>query len=274
MSYLTALLTVREPINAWSHGLWFVLSLPATFLLWRRCDGDRAKQFSLLVFGVSLAICYAGSMLFHAVRLPKLWIDRFDALDHVGIFILIAGTYTPVAWNLLDGRFRWGTLTAVWLASALGSLLFVACGGFSMFWSTCFYMAMGWGSTICYVEMARTLSHRTLFPLLFGGILYTAGAVINLTGWPVFWPSVMGTHELFHLFVMAGSLCHFWFMLDVVVPSIDAAPACARPEAGSLVDATRRAPAADRFPDPSTAKGYSQPRFLHASPHWGRGQGD
>jgi hemolysin III len=227
-------------------------------LLWRRCEGDRAKRLSLLVFGVSLALCYAGSTMFHAVRLPRIWIDRFDEFDHIGIFILIAGSYTPVAWNLLNGRFKWGTLATAWLLSALGAALFLICGVFSMFWSTCFYLIMGWGATLCYVEMSRALSHRTLFPLLLGGILYTVGAVINLARWPVFWRGVFGEHELFHLFVMAGSLAHFWFMLRVVAPTAEAAGAAIRAQAST---------------EAALAKGYCQPLFLHASPNWRREDG-
>jgi hemolysin III len=222
MSSLIALLDFREPMNAWSHGLWLLLSIPATVILWRRCEGDGAKRLSLLIFGVSLAICYAGSTLFHAVRLPSPWIDRFDELDHIGIFILIAGSYTPIAWNQLRGPLRWWTLASAWLVSALGTLLLLICGVFSMFWSTFFYIAMGWGALVCYSQMARFLSHRTLLPLLLGGVVYTLGAVINLAQWPVLWPGVVGAHELFHLLVMAGSLLHFWFMLSVVAPTADA----------------------------------------------------
>jgi len=216
MSFLVSLFEFREPVNAWSHALWLMLSLPATMLLLRRCRGDRARRLSLLVFGMSLAICYAGSTLFHAVRLSPSWIVWFDQLDHIGIFILIAGSYTPVAWNLLQGYFKWGTLVGAWFFSAVGTALLLTCGVFSMFWSTCFYIALGWGAGLFYVELSRTRSQRMLFPLLLGGIFYTVGAIINLAGWPVFRPGVFGAHELFHLFVMAGSLSHFRFMYEVI----------------------------------------------------------
>jgi hemolysin III len=279
MSFVLAALNFREPINAWSHCLWLLLSIPATMFLCRRCEGDRAKRLSLLVFGLSLAACYAGSTLFHAARVSRAWIDRFDELDHIGIFILIAGSYTPVAWNLLNGRSRWATLSAAWLLSALGTTLLLICGVFTMFWSTCFYLVLGWGATICYIEMARTLSHRTLFPLLFGGILYTAGAVINLVHWPVLWPGVFGEHELFHLFVMAGSLAHFWFMLNVVAPTaggVGAAPITpvAPGAASRILSAGSATSGRDSSSDLSIPKGYSQPLFLHASPQWGHESGD
>jgi len=251
-----ALLDFREPVNAWSHGLWLLLSIPATWVLWSRCEGDRAKRLSLLIFGLSLSVCYAGSTLFHAVRLPEIWISRFDELDHVGIFVLIAGSYTPVAWNHLQGRLRWGTLASVWLLCVLGSAFLLSWGVFSMFWSTCFYMAMGWGAIICYIEMTRKLSHRALFPLLLGGFLYTTGAVINLVHWPILRPGVFAEHELFHLFVMAGSLAHFWFMLNVVAPG-------RRATAAREWSVTRTEPV--RLPG-----GGCQPLFLLNPAHWDR----
>jgi hemolysin III len=279
MSFLVALSQFREPVNAWSHGLWLVLSVPATMLLWRRCVGDPAKRLSLLVFGLSLAFCYAGSTLFHAVRLPSIWISWFDKLDHVGIFVLIAGSYTPMAWNNLQGRMKWVTLASAWSLSALGTGLLLTIGVFPTLWSTCFYLAMGWGAAFCYLEMARILSHRALLPLLLGGILYSVGAVINLSQWPVLWPGVFGAHELFHLFVMAGSLAHFWFMLSVIAPASCCAATAARgqrePEVTFLdtLASGHGATALETIPNPCDLKGHCPPMYLHISPDWGRENG-
>jgi hemolysin III len=217
MSILVAFFQFREPVNAWSHALWLLLSVPATMVLLRRCPGnDRARRLTLLVFGVSLAVCYAGSTVFHAARVSERWIARFDELDHIGIFVLIAGSYTPVSWNLLQGRLKWGTLAAAWFFSALGTALLLTCGVFSMFWSTCWYVGLGWGAAIGYIELSRARPQREIFLLLLGGVLYTVGAIINLANWPVLSPGVFGAHELFHLFVMAGSLAHFLFMHGVI----------------------------------------------------------
>ncbi|MFO0957675.1 MAG: hemolysin III family protein [Isosphaeraceae bacterium] len=79
-------------------------------------------------------------------------------------------------------------------------------------------MAMGWGSVVCYSELARAASRRVLRPLVEGGAYYSIGAIINLAGWPRPWPGVVGSHELFHLLVIAGSMAHFRLMLDVVIP--------------------------------------------------------
>lgn len=174
---------------------------------------------SFLVFGLSLACCYAGSALFHGVHAEsRAGLDVYDRLDHIGIFLLIAGSYTPIAWNMLQPRWKYGVLVSAWGVAAVGSMLYLSIGVLPPAVGTAIYLAMGWGAIFCYIELARFLSHRRLFPLVFGGVLYTVGAVFNLLRWPIIWPGVFGYHELFHVFVMAGSLTHYVFMLKVVLP--------------------------------------------------------
>ncbi len=220
-----SILELREPFSAWSHAIWLILSFPATVILWRRCGEDRAKRLSLVVFGLSLSACYLGSALYHGVRVDKNRIDFLDRLDHVGIHLLIAGSYTPVAWNLLQRRWRWGTLAAVWTNTLLSSVLLLANIRLPRSLATCEYLALGWGALFCYYEIARTHPDRSLRTLIVGGVFYSIGALLNLMHWPVIWPGVVGSHEVFHLWVMAGSFAHFWFMLTVVVPI-----ACAKRE--------------------------------------------
>jgi hemolysin III len=246
------LLDLREPVNAWSHGAGMVLALPVTWMLWNRCLAinpcatsplcgaltscsgggrrcraarqQRLKALSLLVFGITLTFCYAASAMFHAVPYHGDVLGRFQRLDHVGIYLLIAGTYTPVAWSLLRGAWLWGTLTTVWTISATCAAR-VWCGGLLPIWmSTLVYLTMGWGSLICYRELARTYSHRTLLPLPLGGLFYSVGAVINLARWPVLSPGLFAAHELFHFLVIAGSACHIFFMVKVVIPATGLRP--------------------------------------------------
>ena len=240
---MTQLLNFREPFSAWSHGIWLLASLPATVVLWRSCGGGRARRISFLIFGLSLAACALGSTLYHGVRLDVGWLDFFERMDHVGIHLLIAGSYTPLAWNLLRGPWRWGTLTAVWTATVLGCGLLLANVRLPAPLRTCEYLAMGWGALLCYFEMARVISHRAMRPLVVGGVLYSVGAVLNLFQTPVLWPGVFGSHEMFHLWVMAGSLSHFWFMLTAVVPFAYATGAGADPRPVPVWDAERRSPA-------------------------------
>lgn len=212
-------LDFREPISAWSHALWLVLSLPATILLWRRCGDSLGRRISFLVFGLSLALCYLGSAAFHGVRGSKADLDMYDRFDHVGIFLLIAGSYTPIAWNLMCVSWRRWVLGLAWGTAAVGSLLYLGIGVLPPTVGTAIYLGMGWGAIFCFIELARRMSTRRLFPLLLGGVLYTVGAVINLAHWPALWPGVFGSHELFHILVMAGSLSHYLFMLNVVIPA-------------------------------------------------------
>jgi hemolysin III len=214
------LLHPREPINTWSHGLWLLIALPGLVLLWRCSRGDRAKQLSLLIYGLTLVFCSACSMLYHGVRLPGERIRTFALLDDVGIYMLIAGTYTPIAWTFLRRYWRRGTLGLVWFWAALGITIRLSCEALPPWLSTGFYLGMGWGAVFCYFEVARRLSHRALLPIIAGGMLYSLGAVFNLLHMPVLWPGVFQSHELFHVFVVAGSLLHFHFMLTVVGPSV------------------------------------------------------
>src|SRR6266446_1669406 len=117
----------REPVSAWTHCAGLVLALPGTLVLWLRSDGDLGKRLSVLVYGLSLIFCYAASTLYHSVRLPADRVDVFARLDSVGIFSLIAGSYTPLAWNLMRGRWRWWTLTAVW-GTATVAIALIATG--------------------------------------------------------------------------------------------------------------------------------------------------
>jgi hemolysin III len=223
------LIPFREPFSAYSHGLWLVLSVPATLILLQRSGRDSAKRLSFLIFGLSLSACYLSSMLYHGVRLEKSGIELFDRLDHVGIHLLIAGSYTPLAWNLMQGRWRWGTLIAVWSTTLISSGLLLASVRLSLPMATCEYLALGWAGVLCYFQVSRVVSHKALRPLVAGGICYSVGAVLNLMRWPVLWPGVFSSHDVFHLWVMAGSLAHVWFMYSAVVP----VTATTEPEPGS-----------------------------------------
>ncbi len=208
----------REPANAWTHFAGLMLALPGVAILWRRSGAEPGKRISLLIYGLCLIACYSASTLYHGVRLPEDRLGPFIRLDSVGIFALIAGTYTPIAWNLLRGRWRAWTLAIVW-GVALSSIVLIASGRrFSPVAGTCVYLGMGWGVVVCYARLARVVSHRALLPIVLGGLSYSVGAVLNLLNRPVLWKGVFEAHALFHLFVIAGSLAHYWFIFKVVVP--------------------------------------------------------
>ena len=211
-------LAFREPASAWTHFAGLMLALPGALLLLRRSAGEPGKRLSLLVYGLSLIFCYAASTLYHGVRGTSEQIQVFVRLDSIGIFALIAGSYTPLAWNLMRGAWRTGTLLTVW-GTALTAIALIASGRrFSGALGTSVYLGMGWGVVVCYARIARVVSHRAMLPVVLGGLFYSLGAVLNVLRWPALWPGVFGVHDLFHLFVIAGSLAHYWFILEVVVP--------------------------------------------------------
>jgi hemolysin III len=208
-------LVVREPVSAWTHFAWMVLSIPATWVLWHLTRGSALKRTSVLIFGFTLTFCYAGSFLFHSV--PPSLARPFNTMDHIGIYLLIAGTVTPIALVVLRGRWRIGLLAGIWAMAAGGIILRLAMP-LPISVLTVLYVLMGWVGCATWFELTRHLSPARIRPLWVGGLIYTAGAVLNGLHWPDFYPGVLGSHEVFHLFVMAGSACHYWFILHAVVP--------------------------------------------------------
>lgn len=216
-------LAPHDPVSAWTHGLWMLVALPAGALLVWKSRGDAARLIGTAVFAVSLVVCFGSSGFYHAAP-PGPARDALHLLDYLGIYLLIAGTVTPIAVVALRGWWRRWLLAQVWLLAVVGGMLRATVPLPQAFW-TGLFLAMGWVGVATYFELARRFSHRALGPLWLGGLLYSVGAAINLAGWPDLWPGMVGPHELFHLFVMAGSASHYYFMLAVVTPYRPAAPA-------------------------------------------------
>ena len=219
-------LDFREPVSAWSHCAGLMLALPGTLLLWRRSAGDRGKRLAVLVYGLSLAFCYSASTLYPwRPSCPAARIAAFARLDGVGIFALIAGTLYP-AGVVPDAR----PMAAMDPGGRLGrgdDGHDLDCGwppASHLCWRPVF--TWGWGGvpSSAIAEIAQVVTHRALVPILVGGLSYSVGAVLNLLHWPALWPGVFGAHELFHLFVLAGSLAHYLFILKVVVPFVHGPP--------------------------------------------------
>ena len=200
------------------HQYAFYVAVVAGIVLVAFSDSGR-ELVATWIYAAALAAMFGVSALYHRVtwRSPRVrkWMRR---LDHSTILLLIAGTYTPLAWILLRGRWRSVTLASVWAITAVATALLAAGGPLSQAWMTGLYLGMGWGVVACYGELARAVSHRGLALLVAGGVSYSVGAVLNATHWPTPWPGVVGPHELFHLFTLGGSACHYAFVLRVAVP--------------------------------------------------------
>ena len=133
-------------------------------------------------------------------------LERLTQFDHASIYLLIAGSYTPFTYTLLDGWWRWGILIAVWTVGIIGVILKL---GFNMYGhiSTVFYVLMGWIAVIGIPQFIQT-NVQAMWLIALGGVIYTIGAVIFAIGKPNFHRH-FGHHEIWHLFVMAGTACHF-----------------------------------------------------------------
>jgi hemolysin III len=208
----------REPVSTGTHGLGFLLAWPAFWILWSRSRGQPLKQLAFVLFGFGMAACYLGSTLYHGVKLPPEQIAIFHMLDYIGIYLLIAGSISPVCLVLLRGRWRWTMFTAVWLVAAIGIGLQIFCWYLPTLVAVGLYLALGWSVILAFFELARVVSYRALHLAILGGVFYSVGAAFHVTGWPVLVPGIFGSHELFHVLVLCGTTCHFLFMLLVVAP--------------------------------------------------------
>lgn len=208
----------RDPVSTWTHLIWMLLAVPGTVVLWQRSRGDRPKQIALAVFGLSTINCFGSSALFHGLHLTETQLHLYLMLDYVGIYVLIAGSCTPIIFTLIQGWWKWTLLGTIWLAALAGSASRIFELPMPPVLSTILYLVMGWGLFSCYPSLAKALSHRGLRLLVLGGVFYSLGALAYVTGWPAPWPGVVGAHEVLHLCDMAGSLSHFGFMIWYVAP--------------------------------------------------------
>ena len=209
-------ITIREPGSALTHFIAMPLALCAAVpLLVRAAVHSGVKSLTAMtVFMISMVLLYAASTIYHSVNCSGRVLRIFRKMDHMMIFILIAGTYTPVCLLTLPKPSGLMLLAAVWGIALVGIFI-------KGFWITCpkwfssvLYIAMGWSCLSVLGQLFSLLPLHAFLWLLAGGLIYTAGGIIYALRLPLFDARhpMFGLHEIFHLFVMAGSLCHFVFM--------------------------------------------------------------
>lgn len=206
-------LTIREPGSAITHFIACLMAAIAALPLIHKAQ-NRAAMFALTVFMVSMVLLYGASTLYHSVNVTDKVLRVFRKIDHMMIFVLIAGSYTPVCLIVLGGKMGYFLLTLVWGVAFIGMLikaLWITC---PKWFSSVIYIAMGWLCLLVFGTLWGTLPHAAFGWLLAGGIIYTIGGIIYVLKLPVFnsLHKYFGSHEIFHLFVMGGSICHFIFM--------------------------------------------------------------
>jgi hemolysin III len=213
---------LREPINGLTHlagGL--LASVGLGVLLATAASAGRVDQLVAFgVFGLSLIALYTASTLYHLLPLSPDGIARLRRVDHMMIFVLIAGTYTPFCLLALDDGWRAGLLILIWSLALCGILLKLLWMGASRWLSVALYLGMGWVALIAAPALFRSVPTGGMAWVLGGGLVYSAGALVYGLRRPNLLPGVFGYHEVWHLFVMAGSACHFWAVLHYVAPLV------------------------------------------------------
>jgi hemolysin III len=208
----------KDPASCYSHLLGVALSITGLVMLLVESQGDPWRVVGFSIYGASLILLYSASTIYHWQALPPRGEDILKRLDHVAIFVLIAGTYTPVCLVTLRGGWGWSVLGVVWGLALLGLVLKLFFQHLPRWPSTVLYVGMGWMAVVAVVPLVQSLPVSGLMWLVAGGVLYTLGAVIYAVKWPDPAPRVFGFHEVFHVFVLAGSITHFVFMMRYVLP--------------------------------------------------------
>ena len=213
-------LRIKDPGSAITHFIAMVLAILAAtpLLLKAHRDGGGMTATALAVFIASMILLYGASTIYHTLDIAPKVNKLLRKADHMMIFILIAGTYTPVCMVVLGDRTGWWLLALVWSIAILGILI-------KAFWITCpkwfssvLYIAMGWVCILAFGKIINALPAPAFGWLLAGGIIYTIGGIIYALKLPLFNSrhQGFGSHEIFHLFVMGGSFCHYVMMYQFV----------------------------------------------------------
>lgn len=213
-------ITIREPGSAITHFIAMMLTVfAAAPLLVKSALSDTANMLpAMTIFILSMVLLYGASATYHSLNIGGRALRIFRKVDHMMIFVLIAGSYTPVCLIVLGGRMGYTLFAVVWGIAIVGMLLKACWVTCPKWFSSIIYIAMGWVCVFVFGPLWNTLPHNAFLWLLAGGIIYTIGGVIYALKLPLFniRHTFFGSHEIFHLFVMGGSLCHFIFMYHYV----------------------------------------------------------
>ncbi|NND04708.1 MAG: hemolysin III [Acidimicrobiia bacterium] len=208
---------MQHPVRGFLHGSAAIAAVVGGIALVLRASTVGGK-IAAGVFGLGMVALYTTSSLYHSVPWREIWNGRMRRLDHSMIFVLIAATYTPIAWLVLEGNLRFVTLGVAWGIAAIG----IGQQGFfpreESNFSIALMTTMGWLSLFIMIPIARRAGMAAVVLMALGGILYTVGMVFLVTNRPKLWPRVFSYHELFHVLVVTATTMHFIVAWRYVVP--------------------------------------------------------
>ncbi|MDQ5852543.1 MAG: hemolysin III family protein [Chloroflexota bacterium] len=208
----------KPRLRGWFHAGAAVAAIVTTSALLLQAQDDTLRFFSLLVFGLSMIELYVVSAIYHIGSWQGRRYQVLRAIDHANIFVLIAGTYTPICVNVLSGWLRITVLVAIWSLVVAGVICAVLTLRLPRWISTALYIAMGWIALGTMPWLISLLPWQAIALLVAGGVLYTIGAVVYALRRPNPLPHIFGFHEIFHLFTIAGGAAFVIVIWVWVVP--------------------------------------------------------
>ncbi len=202
---------IKEPVNALTHLAGALLSAAALgwMIVKGVSNGSTLQVVSAVIFGLSLIALYTASTVYHWVPSSEKLHAILRRVDHSMIYILIAGTYTPVCLIALKGTLGWTLFTVVWALAILGIIMKLVWFSAPRWLYTSFYLILGWMAIFFIVPLYNSLPFQGFMWLIIGGLSYSVGSVIYALKPKRMQFSVFGFHEIFHLFVLGGSLSHY-----------------------------------------------------------------
>lgn len=210
---------MQNPIRGFLHGGAAVAALAGTVYLVSQTWGNTAALVGSLVFGLALLVMYTVSSLYHSIPWRETWKRRLQRVDHSMIYLVVAGTFTPIALAGLDGVAVWWCLGLVWTVAIVGISLKFVLPNVGTWLSVALQLLMGWTVIFWIPQIWDTLGAGAIVLIAIGGLFYTAGSVIFLTKRPVLFPRSFSYHELFHVFVVLASVLHFLAIALYAVPA-------------------------------------------------------
>lgn len=212
---------IKDPGSAITHFIGMLMAVLAGVPLLMKAAHEPTEiyLFSAIVYLVSMILLYAASTMYHTFDISEKVNRRLKKFDHMMISVLIAGTYTPICLLVLDKPMGYFLLATVWSFAILGIVIKAFWIHCPKWFSSILYIAMGWTCVLAFTQILNALSLTGFAWLLAGGIIYTIGGVIYALKLPIFnlKHKHFGSHEIFHLFVMGGSICHFVVMYTFIM---------------------------------------------------------
>lgn len=202
-------------LRGWIHLACFFVAIPAGWWLVKVAETD-VSRVGAMIYASTVAALFGVSGIYHRQRWTAPVRRRLKRLDHATIFLMIAGTYTPVCLSALGGTTGALLLTAIWTGAAAGVVLSVTAIVERRVFGISLYIALGWLAVVALPQLARRLGAVDLALLVVGGVLYTAGAIFLATRWPDPIPRIFGYHEVWHVMVVAAVLCHYLVVRSVL----------------------------------------------------------